>query len=662
LEHRLLLAADFQVLHNFAGNNGSYPAAGLTAVGLTLFGTTRTGGVSGGYGVVYSINADSSNFQVRHTFAGADGANPYSGTTLVGSTVYGTTLFGGGLNLRTVYSMDTDGSNYQVVHSFTGSDGQSPWSDLLQLGTTLYGTTSYGGTTDKGTVFSMNLDGSNYQVLHSFGGADGSVPIGGLIQLGSALYGTTLQGGASNDGTVYSMAPDGSNFQVVHAFNNTDGRYPLAGLTPLGSALYGTTESGGVSGGYGTVFRLETAPHVDSITRLTPTGATTSATNVAYQVTFSESVTGVDLSDFQVATSGTVAATAAPVAVTGSGSVYTVVVSGIRGNGSLHLDLVDDDSIVDADGFALGTTGAGNGNLTGESYTITLPSPSTDYFWTGTIGLDQVRFEQVDATTIRVRETMLNGIALNFVYDVTGITGGVIAHGYNGADRLDAGGLITTKARLFGDEGDDRLYGGQAGDTLMGAFGDDVIIAGNGNNTIYGGLDYYDGGEGVFQGGDNLIVGGTGNDTIDGAFGANGPEGATAAGRNVIVGNGGNDTLGATGHDGSEGSNSYHGTARGSILVGGTTNLNEAALAAVLDEWRSSRDYATRVANIFGTGVGPRNNGNNFLQAGVTVFNDAAVDQLRGSGRDEFDWYLYSVELAQDTLTNVRAGEEQTVV
>jgi FG-GAP-like repeat len=91
-------------------------------------------------------------------------------------------------------------------------------------------------------------------------------------------------------------------------------------------------------------------PYVISINRASanPTNAST----VRFTVTFSEAVTGVDSSDFQVATTGTVASTLVQV-VPVSASVYTVTVSGITGGGTLGLNLVDNGSIHDLAGNPL---------------------------------------------------------------------------------------------------------------------------------------------------------------------------------------------------------------------------------------------------------------------------------------------------------------------
>ncbi len=96
----------------------------------------------------------------------------------------------------------------------------------------------------------------------------------------------------------------------------------------------------------------------------------TVADSVKYAVTFSEPVSGVDTSDFSVfATGGLSGATVA--AVDGSGSSYSVTVNTGTGDGTLRLDLTDNDSIKDAAGNPLGGAGTGNGNFsTGEVYTV----------------------------------------------------------------------------------------------------------------------------------------------------------------------------------------------------------------------------------------------------------------------------------------------------
>jgi len=116
-----------------------------------------------------------------------------------------------------------------------------------------------------------------------------------------------------------------------------------------------------------------TAPTATAITRVG--GEQTTASSVQFQVTFSEPVTGVDPTDFQVTQTGSVSANPT-VSVSGSGASYTVTVNDVSGTGTLGLKLIDDDSIHDvltntAQAHPLGGTGTGNGNFTsGQTYDV----------------------------------------------------------------------------------------------------------------------------------------------------------------------------------------------------------------------------------------------------------------------------------------------------
>lgn len=117
-------------------------------------------------------------------------------------------------------------------------------------------------------------------------------------------------------------------------------------------------------------------PSVLSINRLD--ADPTTADTVRWTVRFSDDVSGVDSSDFALAPSGVTAALGSVVAV--DAKTYTVTATTVAGNGTLALNLVDDDTIVDGDGDELGDTGLANGNYTGQAYTIdnTVPSVTID--------------------------------------------------------------------------------------------------------------------------------------------------------------------------------------------------------------------------------------------------------------------------------------------
>jgi hypothetical protein len=105
----------------------------------------------------------------------------------------------------------------------------------------------------------------------------------------------------------------------------------------------GNTINGGYSNGDTYIIQAAdlTAPIVNSINRQSPSTQTTSATSVTYRVTFSEAVSGVDVSDFTAtAVSGTVSGSISSVTSVGTtGDIYDVIVSSITGDGTLRLDL-----------------------------------------------------------------------------------------------------------------------------------------------------------------------------------------------------------------------------------------------------------------------------------------------------------------------------------
>jgi len=252
-------AQTYTVLKNFDGSDGGWPSAGMVVAGSTLYGTTWWGGDSTvfeyGLGVVFKMSTDGSGYTVLHEFGGPNGGDePGASLVLAGGTLYGTAADGGSFHRGVVFKVNTDGSGYTVLRNFSGIDGMIPYGGLVLSGSTLYGTTEYGGSSDDGVVFKVNTDGSDYTVLKNFTGSDGWGPVAGLVLTGSTLYGTTTTGGSSLRGVVFKVNTDGSDYAVLKSFSGTDGMTPFAGLVLAGGTLYGTTEDGGSSFNYPTNF------------------------------------------------------------------------------------------------------------------------------------------------------------------------------------------------------------------------------------------------------------------------------------------------------------------------------------------------------------------------------------------------------------------------
>ena len=233
-------------LVTFEGSNGGLPYAGLTVVGRTLYGTTSVSGMWGdGLGTVFSVPLAGGPVITLVNFNnGSNGGHPTAGLTVVGSTLYGTTA-------GTVFSVPLAGGPVTTLVNFIGSNGDGPISSLTVVGSTLYGTTTYGGSGSYGHVFSVPLTGGTLTELVPFNGSNGGDPSAGLTVVGSTLYGTTTYG----RGTVFSVPLAGSPVTTLATFNAVSGP---SSLTVVGSTLYGTTEYGGTNND-GTVFSVPLA-------------------------------------------------------------------------------------------------------------------------------------------------------------------------------------------------------------------------------------------------------------------------------------------------------------------------------------------------------------------------------------------------------------------
>ena len=135
--------------------------------------------------------------------------------------------------------------------------------------------------------------------------------------------------------------------------------------------------------------------------------------SINFKVTFSEDVTGVNADDFSVVETGTISGGIVSAVTAINPAIYRVTVSGFSGDeGTVRLDVVDDDTIQDGLAFTLGGTGQNNGNYQeGEAYSIDMYPPSLLLVNVLATGLD---------VELTFSETMGAGVLMPANYTISG--------------------------------------------------------------------------------------------------------------------------------------------------------------------------------------------------------------------------------------------------
>ncbi len=208
----------------------------------------------------------------------------------------------------------------------------------------------------------------------------------------AAVNVTTTGSGANarwrSTGWLISTASPGTVTCVDHANHDNAGTYsenftitaPAAGGSY--NAYFIAYNNDNCSSGASSIYSLangvvvDAPPSVLSLNRDTPDP--TYLASVSWTVTFSEAVTGVDAADFTLIQASGLSG-AAITSVSGSGTTWTVTASTGSGSGTLGLNLVDNDSIKDVTNNPLGGIGTGNGNFTGQVYTVRLTCFADDF-------------------------------------------------------------------------------------------------------------------------------------------------------------------------------------------------------------------------------------------------------------------------------------------
>ncbi|MCB8981451.1 MAG: hypothetical protein H6657_28940 [Ardenticatenaceae bacterium] len=282
--------------------------------------------------------------------------NGVTAIAVAGSSVYVggsfTNVNNGGVVLNTadlIAEWDTGTGNWSALGSNGMGDGifctacGSSIAAIFVDGTDVYIGGTFTNLNSNGAVldaadYIAKWDGTSWSALGNNGAGNGAIPtnINSRVHVITSLGTDLLVGGN------------------IANLSNNGAALPEADYL----AIYGISNEGPDT----------TPPTVVSVTRLDANP--TSATTVRFLVTFSESVSGLDASNFQLATSGITGAKVIQMGpfVNGIGPI-TVNTGG--GVGTIRLDVIDDDTIKDAAGLPLGGVGLDNGTFTsGEVYQI----------------------------------------------------------------------------------------------------------------------------------------------------------------------------------------------------------------------------------------------------------------------------------------------------
>jgi len=247
------------------------------------------------------------------------------------------------------------------------------------------------------------------------------------------------------------------------------------------------------------------APQVVAFVGDPPTTLTT-GTSLTYTLTFSEAVTGLEQSDFTVLKTGT-ASYGAILILQLNPSVYRIVVSGITGDGTLELNLVDDRTIRDSESNTLDVAGRPFTFLASRSYaTNSGPLSIASGDFNGDGNLDLVDFDAFVLTfsirlgngdgTFQAQRTIALATGTGLALAVGDFNGDgradiAAAHSTNGTFVLLSNGdgtfqapqtilaVATTVALAKGDlNGDGKL------DVVVSTGTDPMVLLGNGNGTF----------------------------------------------------------------------------------------------------------------------------------------------------------------------------------
>ncbi len=233
-------------------------------LGQTFFGTTHTGGPTGG-GTIFRVNADGSGFATDYNFQidnnpgrGAGSANMIK---LTNGKLYGVMSAGGKTDRGILFEYDPSTLIYSKKIDFDDYliTGWNPMGALVFANGKLYGTSSQGGASNDGTIFEYDpvsnvlAKQTDFEKLTTGSQSQGAM----TLASNGKLYGVTPQGGQNDAGVLFEYDITLKTLtKKIDFVSATQGSNPLCKLTEFSNKLYGMTVTGGANN-YGVIFEYD---------------------------------------------------------------------------------------------------------------------------------------------------------------------------------------------------------------------------------------------------------------------------------------------------------------------------------------------------------------------------------------------------------------------
>ncbi len=417
-DHNVYTTGYFSLIADFDPGTGTaqLTAAGDHDVFVSKFNASgnlvwakRIGGTSHEDGRSLTMDSDG-NVYIAGNFSGTVDFNPGPATTNLtsagdedifickldsaGNLVWAKRIGSVNDDIGISLALDSEGNVYTSGY-FSGTADFDPSPSTLNL-------TPAGGN----DVFVAKLDSSgNFLWAKQLGGPSNDFGRGIALDSADNVYTTgyfkgtadfdpgvatvNLTSSAGSDDIFVCKLNSSGDYVWAKQIGGSDGDYGLALAVKSDGDAYVTGQFSGsvdfdfgpdaailTSDGGNDVFVLKLASVPKVVSSVRDDANPTNDASVDLTVKFTDPMTGIDISDFSLATTGSI--TGASVAnVTGSGKIRTVTVATGNGDGTIRLNVEDDDTIVNPLSIPLGGIGIGNGAyFEGESYTLDKTAPA----------------------------------------------------------------------------------------------------------------------------------------------------------------------------------------------------------------------------------------------------------------------------------------------